>query len=253
MYLWQKSATQTWWKKNETRLVGVAGDRLAIIERPNRRRLQLELASQSRTQLLTLTKNFNGRIQKLPRDWLKGLLRRETNPLKIGTRELIIPAGAAFGTGEHATTAMSLRLLEKFSRNWKPNWSIIDLGTGSGVLALAAKLLGASRAVRIDNDSVAISTARQNARLNRIDGVQFRLADVRRCKSLARFDVATANLFSELLIEILPMLKHASWLILSGILRDQERKVARALARHKIDIIDVRRRGKWVAILGRCR
>jgi ribosomal protein L11 methyltransferase len=148
---------------------------------------------------------------------------------------------------------MSLRLLEKLTRGWKPGWSIIDLGTGSGILALAAKCLGANRVIAIDNDPLAIATAKENARLNKIYGVQFLVQDVRRCKFPRKIDIVTANLFSELLIKILPKLKAARWIILSGILRNQERDVTRALRRHKIDIVQVRRRGKWVAILAAVR
>jgi len=231
----------------------VVGEDLAIIDQPNRKRLQLEVASKSRPQLENLGKKFGGRIEKLPGDWLKRSLNQKTKPIQVGGKRLVIPAGAAFGTGEHPTTAMSLRLLEKLSRSCKDNWSMLDLGTGSGVLALAAKLLGATPVIAIDNDPVAISTAKQNARLNRIRGAQFRVADVRKWKSSKSLDVLTANLCSELLIEILPKLKAARSLILSGFLRTQERDVRRALALKKIDVVEARRRGKWVAVLARCR
>ena len=260
MYLWRKSATRKWLGNNESRLRAFAGDRLAIVEKTNRKRFQLEVASKSRPELRLLSKQFGGRIEKLPRDWLKRSLRTKTRPIKVGAGQLIIPAGVAFGTGEHATTAMSFRLLEKLTRKWKPGWSMVDLGTGSGILALAAKRLGAARVIGIDNDPIAIRTAKQNARLNKIGSVQFRIGDVRRWKSQAksrlrqgygaRVDIIIANLFSELLVEILPRLKGASWLILSGILRGQELAVRSGLKRNKIDIVQVQRRGKWVAILG---
>lgn len=261
MYLWRRPASQRWWRDTEERLRAAAGDRLVIIEEAGRKRLQLEVASPSRAELRSLIKEFGGRVLKLPHDWLKRF--SHTEPIGIGrrltivrsrkdrqsTNELIIPSGLAFGTGEHATTAMSLRLLEKLTRKWKPGWSIVDLGTGSGVLALAARYFGATRVVGIDNDPVAIATAKENARLNKIRVVQFRVGDVRCWKSSRRIDIATANLFSELLIKILPKLKAARWMILSGVLRVQERDVTRALRRHKIDIVQVRQRGKWVAIL----
>jgi ribosomal protein L11 methyltransferase len=278
MYLWRRQGSETWWRDNAEELRTVAGDRLAIIEQAGRRRLQFEVVSSSRVGLLNLAKQFGGRVEKLPRDWLKRFSRgQKTEPVRIGKRlivlrsqkdreassfpyNLIIPLGAAFGTGEHATTAMSLRMLEKLTRRWRPGWSIIDLGTGSGILTLAACLLGARRVIGIDNDPVAISTAKENARLNRIRAVQFRVSDVRRWRSPSksflrrsgygdRVDIIIANLFSELLIEILPKLKVARWMILSGILRNQESDVTHALMRHKIDILQVRRRGKWVAIL----
>jgi ribosomal protein L11 methyltransferase len=142
-------------------------------------------------------------------------------------------------------------MLEKLTRHWVSGWSIVDVGTGSGVLALAAKCLGANRAVGIDNDPIAISTAKDNARLNKISAVRFQVADVCDWKFPRALDVITANLFSELLIEMAPKFKTARWLIFSGILRAQENGVRQALTEHKMDIIEARRRGKWVAILAR--
>jgi len=249
MYLWRKSATPKWLSDNKSQLRTLTGDQLAIVERPGRERLHLEVACRSQTGAQKLAGYFGGRVKKLPADWLKRFLRRKTKPLKLGNRQLIIPAGAAFGTGEHATTALSLHLLQTLTRNWKRRWSIVDLGTGSGILALAAKHFGAARVFGIDNDPVAISTAKRNARLNKIGNVKFRGGDVKRWKSRRKIDIVTANLFSELLIEILPKLKVARWLILSGILRGQMRDVRRGLKRNKIDIVQVQRRGKWVAVL----
>jgi len=140
-------------------------------------------------------------------------------------------------------------LLEQVTRGWKPGWSLVDLGTGSGILALAAKCFGAKRVVAIDTDPTAIATAKENARLNKIDNLDFQLADVRRWNSPRKIDIVTANLFSELLIEILPKLKRSRRLILSGVLRGQEKELIRALQRNKIDIVQVQRRRKWVAIL----
>jgi len=267
MYLWRRWASQKWWSDKEERLRAAACDRLAIIEEAGRKRLQLEVASPFRAEVQSLVKEFGGRVLKLPHNWLKRFSReQQTEPIRIGKRlivlrsqkdreassfpyNLIIPSGLAFGTGEHATTAMSLRMLEKLTRSWKPGWSIVDLGTGSGILALAATHFGATDVIGIDNDPVAIATAKENARLNKIGDVEFRVGEVRRWEFPRNIDIVAANLFSELLIEILPKLKAARWLILSGILRNQERDVTRAVRRHKIDIVQVRRRGKWVAIL----
>ena len=145
---------------------------------------------------------------------------------------------------------MSLRLLEEVTRRRKPQF-VVDLGTGSGILALAASCFGAKRVVAIDIDPTAIATAEANARLNKIENVDFQLGDVRRWNSKRRIDIATANLFSELLIQILPKLKRSSCLILSGVLRTQEKEFVRALRRHKINPVEVRRRGKWIAVLAK--
>ena len=166
---------------------------------------------------------------------------------------LIIPAGAAFGTGEHVTTAMCLRLLEEITRNIKPDWSAADIGTGSGVLALAAKCFSAGRVVAVDIDARAVSTARANAHLNKIKGIDFRHLDAHEWRPRGKFEIVMANLFSRLLLEILPKLKAKlrsnGWLILSGILRSQERELMRGLRASKFVVLQVRRRGKWTALL----
>ena len=162
---------------------------------------------------------------------------------------LAIPASLAFGTGEHATTAMSLRFLEQLTRRWNPGWSLVDLGTGSGILALAAKRLGAGPVIGIDNDPAAISMVKSNARLNKIRGATFQFGDVHRWNPAQKIDVITANLYSDLLIEILPKLRGGEWLILSGILRSQKHEFVRALQRNHLDVVNMKRRGKWMAFL----
>ena len=273
MYLWRKIAEPRWLSARENILQARSGGRLAIISRPGRKRRQLEIACTSRNDSRKLVEEFGGRTEKLPRNWLKrfACLHR-SKPLKVGKRLviagkidfqtpkafvlkkrrlLVIPASAAFGTGEHATTAMSLRLLERLTREWKNRWSLGDLGTGSGILALAAKRFGAKRVVGIDVDPKAISVAKVNARLNKIDNVDFKLVDLRKWKSWAGRDIVAANLYSELLIEILPKLKRSNWLILSGVLRIHENKFFHALRRNKIEVAKVNRRGKWIAVLAK--
>jgi ribosomal protein L11 methyltransferase len=270
MYLWRKAAKPSWLKGCEERLQTRARGMLAVISSPGRKSLQLEIACRSRTESQAFIHEFGGRVEKVPRNCLKRFARQErTEPLRIGRRLLIsrngdfqitrpigkpsllvIPAGTAFGTGDHATTAMSLRLLEGVTRERKPHF-VVDLGTGSGILALAASCFGAKRVVAIDVDPTAIATAETNARLNRIENVDFQLGDVRRWNPRRGIDIVTANLFSELLIQILPKLERSSCLILSGVLRSQEKEFVRALRRHKIDIVEVRRRGKWIAVLAK--
>jgi ribosomal protein L11 methyltransferase len=268
MYLWRKTAGPCWLRAREERLQARARGALAIIARPGRRRVQIEIACTSRNESRKLVQEFGGSAKKLRRDWLKRFAHKEKpKPLRIGKRlmvvrsptkreagrsphSLIVPAGAAFGTGEHATTAMSLRLLEEVTRGTEPKF-VVDLGTGSGILALAAKCFGARRVVGIDVDPTAISTAKASAHLNKIDNIDFQLGDVRRWKPAGAIEIVTANLSSELLIEILPKLKRSNWLMLSGVLRAQEKEFVRALRRHKIEIVEVRRRGKWIAVLAK--
>jgi ribosomal protein L11 methyltransferase len=294
MFVWRKRASAVWLAANEAPLREIGGQRLAIISRADRKSAIAEIAGNSRRNLEKIRSRFGGTIEKLPRDWLKEFSRsQKSEPIKIGNRlliyrsvtsknrsgnkSLLIPAGRAFGTGEHPTTAMSLRLLERSTRFWgaqaaslhssgagrrrlfregsagslrspEPERTLLDLGTGSGILALAAARFGAKRVIAIDDDPVAIATARENARRNKLDNIDFRIADVRRWPFPPRSEIITANLFSELLIEILPKLKRTQRLILSGILRDQEGQLVRALKRNGIVIVEIRRRAKWVAI-----
>src|SRR5436189_2839564 len=273
MYLWRKIAEPRWLGAHENILQACSRGRLAIISKPGRKRRQLEIAGTSRDDSRKLVEEFGGRVEKLPRDWLQRFARlHQSKPIKVGKRLviagkidcqtskafglkkprlLVIPASAAFGTGEHATTAMSLRLLERLTREWTNSWSLADLGTGGGILALAAESFGAGRVVGVDVDPKAISVAKANARLNKIDNVDFKLGDLRKWKFWAGRDIIAANLYSELLIEILPNLKRSNWLILSGVLRMHEDKFFHALRRNKIEIVKVNRRGKWIAVVAK--
>jgi ribosomal protein L11 methyltransferase len=165
----------------------------------------------------------------------------------------VIPAETAFGTGDHATTAMCLRLLERFTRERPAGWTMLDAGTGSGTLAIAGSCLGAARVLAIDNDPLAGTVARRNARANAVRNIEFRSGDVLNQKLAEKFDVITANLFSEILISALPIwsrhLARGGGLILSGILRSQENGIVAALQRNRFSVEEVRRRGKWVALL----
>ena len=244
---------------------------LAVISRPGRVRSLVQVICRRRAGAEKLVREFGGVARVLPRNWLKIAQKHEAHaPIRIGRRleivseparsskarsmpQLIIPAAGAFGTGEHATTAMSLRLLEEITRNLPPGWRLLDAGTGTGILALAARRLGAREVLGLDNDPRAVAHARQNARLNRISRARFIAADLLRWKPSARYEVVTANLFSELLIAALPTFRHAlrakGYLIASGILHEQTEAVARALRRNAFQVEKQRRRGKWIAFL----
>ena len=130
---------------------------------------------------------------------------------------------------------------------------MLDLGTGSGIFALAAKRFVADRVVAVDNDPTAIATAKENARVNGITGIDFHVADATKLSRSQSFDLIAVNLYSELLITILPrtksMQKRNGALILSGIMRVQQRGVISALRRSGFRAKPIRRRGKWIAIL----
>ena len=265
MILWQKQASAKWLAATEARLEEFAGFRLAIITRPGRARGIAQVVCRRRRQAENLRQRFGGTIQTQPRNWLRS---PPHPPIRIGRRlevvsklqdsnsarpQLIIPAAGAFGTGEHATTAMSLRLLEQATRNIPSGWRLLDAGTGTGILALAARRLGAAEVLGLDHDPRAVATARENARLNHLRRAKFVTSDILQFKTLVRFDVVTANLFSELLIAALPVFWRAARIggavIASGILREQAAEVIRALARARFHLEKQRRCGKWIALL----
>jgi ribosomal protein L11 methyltransferase len=269
MYIWRKRATADWLRRRNENLLCRFGNALAIIEQPGKARTLVEVSSGTRKEALQIRREFGGTIEKLRSDWLEQLAKRNrAKPLRIGSRlivsrtrapkvkaarTIVIPAEAAFGTGEHATTAMCLRMLERITRRRDPGWSMLDAGTGSGILAIAGSCLGANRIVAIDNDPLASAVAKRNAAANRVHDIEFRTGDVLTQKFPGKFDIITANLYSEILIAALPVWKRSlannGYLILSGILRSQEATVTTALGRNAFAVCETRRRGKWIALL----
>lgn len=273
MHLWRKRVTTRWWRLRGEDLTDRFGGSLAVIERPGAKRVTLEVLCAKGPDARALLREFGGSIERLRRDWLQQFTKQApAKPLRIGSRlvvlrapekgnapkatgarRLVIPAEAAFGTGEHATTAMCLRLLEQTAHRFQPGWTMLDAGTGSGILALAGSYFGAGRVFAIDNDPLACATAKRNARANRVRNIEFSTGDILKRKLTGKFEIITANLFSEILIKALPIwsrhLAPGGHLILSGILRGQESTVLRALRRHRFTISEIRRRGKWIALL----
>jgi ribosomal protein L11 methyltransferase len=142
---------------------------------------------------------------------------------------VIIEPSMAFGTGHHATTRLCLEALQALD---DPDGFVLDVGTGSGVLAIAARQLGAHRALGIDNDPEAIRCAHDNLRLNRgVDGVAFQTADLMSWdeKLVPAADVVTANLTGSLLCRSAPALVAAlapgGTLIVSGLLEEERQAV----------------------------
>jgi ribosomal protein L11 methyltransferase len=258
----------------------IGADRLVQIAPANGRAPRMEVYCTSAQEAHGLVHRFGGQVRALAdEDWQPAPATALGRPLSIGARLLVtawpdevealrssnrgkqvlcIPAAMAFGTGEHATTAMCLRLLAGAARRRRDHggWDMLDLGTGSGILALAAVLLGAEHADGLDNDADAVRTAKGNARLNRMTAAQARFAraDLVRWAAPAgrRWPVVTANLFSELLIGLLPnviapALARDGDLILSGVLAAQQSGVEAAIRRSGLDLVNVKRGGRWRA------
>lgn len=269
MYIWRKRVATDWLGQRSENLVGRFGSALAITEQPGKARTLVEISCGTKTEAVRLRREFGGTIERLRVDWLEQFAKRNRGkPLRIGARlivsrtrapkvkaarTIVIPAEAAFGTGEHATTAMCLRLLERITRRRDTGWSMLDAGTGSGILAIAASCLGALQVIAIENDPLACAIARRNAEANGVQNIEFRTGDVLKQKFLGKFDIIAANLYSEILIAALPALRRLlaahGCLILSGILRSQEPTIITALGRNAFAMHETKRHGKWIALL----
>jgi ribosomal protein L11 methyltransferase len=147
-----------------------------------------------------------------------------------GTRLVILPS-TGFGTGHHATTRLCLRALQSIDLTGR---SVLDVGTGSGVLALAAVMLGAGVVRGIDYDADAIRAAIENLELNPgLAPVEFRVADLSQVV-LPAADVVTANLTGSVLIRsarrLIDLVRPAGTLIVSGLLEDERDAVVEAFS-----------------------
>ncbi|MFT5467242.1 MAG: ribosomal protein L11 methyltransferase [Verrucomicrobiales bacterium] len=174
---------------------------------------------------------------------------RSENP---GADLLIFPPEMAFGTGDHETTSTCLEMLVENSP--AEPWSFLDLGTGTGILAVAASFLGASRIVGTDFDSKAIEVAQGSLARNGVsaNSVELREQDVLAWEPDEQFDLVAANLFSTVLIEAMPgiraSVKDGGQVILSGILREQLLAVETAAKDAGLTFERVVERGKWASV-----
>ncbi len=162
--------------------------------------------------------------------------------------------GMAFGTGLHPTTRLCLALIEDVAdRGFLSHATALDVGCGSGILAIAAALLGADAVLGVDTDSLAVETTTKNAALNGLaDRISARQGSVPIAGSQHEFDVVLANLIASLLIDLAEPLansvKSGGRLIASGIFSDREPEVRTAFEAAGLRVLDARREGDWVAL-----
>ena len=162
------------------------------------------------------------------------------------TIAIVIPPSMGFGTGHHSTTRLCLAALQSIDLRGK---FVLDVGTGSGLLAIAAAKLGAARAVGTDDDADAIQAARENLDFNGVTNVEFVVSDLMK-EPLPVADVVLANITGAMLIRaaghLLKAVRPGGVLILSGILASEGDEVRRAFANLTV-IADVQE-DEWVGI-----
>ncbi len=169
--------------------------------------------------------------------------------LPPGRRLIIVDPGRAFGTGTHETTRLCLRALERAFEK-EPPQRVLDLGTGTGILAIACALLGARQVTAIENDAEALESAREHAAKNGVH-LDLRLGDGGRGLDAGAYDFVVANLTAPILreraSEIARLARPAGRLVLSGLLGQEAPSVAAAYAGFGAltQAVD----GEWAALL----
>ena len=157
--------------------------------------------------------------------------------------------GMAFGTGQHPTTRLSIRLLEE---TIKGNEILADIGTGSGILSIAAAKLGASHIDAVDIDETALPVAANNIQLNGVESVIHLQTGNGLDACDGKYDVIIANILTKVLLPMIPdlpqFLNVGSVVILSGIMTQEAEQVVKVLKLHQLSPINIEQDEAWVGI-----
>ena len=174
----------------------------------------------------------------------------ETYENRDNRKVISLDPGAAFGTGAHATTYLCLSCLEDIVDG---NSSVLDIGTGSGILAVAACLLGAKNAVGVDIDELAVETAKKNAEANGVsDKTEFLMGDLAD-KVSGKYSIICANIVADVVIRLLDnvsdYMTEDGYLLVSGIIDIRAKEVEEALKAHGFKPVKAPVREEWHAYL----
>ena len=246
--------------------------------------LEINEGIEETRQKLEQSLYYLGMIQPLPapvyqqiadQNWMEAW-KKNYRPIPVGKRLVIVPAwlespdpervpiridpGMAFGTGTHPTTQLCLELLEAAVEKVRPE-RVMDIGCGSGILSIAALKLGAGQVLGLDIDPQSVKNSRENAELNSIGEElllgQGSVAEVREGGFPFRSaPLILVNILAPVIIRLFDagladLCEPGGALILSGILADQEERVAKAAAAHGLRLDDRRQMGDWVALMAR--
>lgn len=191
------------------------------------------------------------------------------HPIKVGEKLVIVPMwekyeekpgeiivrmdpGMAFGTGTHETTRLVCGLIEKYI---VPGQRMLDVGTGSGILAICASKLGAKECFAYDIDPVAVRVAKENVKDNELTNISCGVSDLLKDVDLSggKFDFAVANIVADIIVrmsdDIGNYIKDGAYLICSGIIERYEADVRAAMERNGFDIVETARESDWVAMV----
>lgn len=276
MWVWSKLSSAKWGDAWEERFHALPDTSLVITEIAGKKSIRVEMYCQRKADAARIQKQFGGTVRPLKKENWAAMAMPHIAPIKIrgrflvvsdtdektlahyraehpGRELLIIPVEMAFGTGDHPTTAACLRLVCDLPLAGQ---RVLDLGCGTGILALAARKLGAARVLAVDFDPEAVAASKRNARRNGVRGIDFQRQDVLAwTPDEAPFDVILANIFADVLTASFPKMKKLlardGVLILSGILDKSAPGLleeGRAAGFHFTEVIQ---RGKWVTAVAR--
>ena len=201
-------------------------------------------------------------------DWANSW-KKYYHPIKVGDRVVIVPAwekyepedgelplimdpGMAFGAGTHETTRLVMMQIEKYV---KPGCSVLDVGTGSGILSISASLLGAGKINAYDIDPTAVRIARENAVINKCDNITVNVSDLLSSVEKMKYDLICANIVADIIIRMsadLSAFAHEGTVfIASGILTERREEVLAAMKKTPFSLIDSAEENGWCALIFR--
>jgi ribosomal protein L11 methyltransferase len=276
LYVWSKLSALRWEDAWQERFYGMPRVSPVLTTLPGGKTVRVEVYCERKTDAVKIQKEFGGSLRTLkPKNWAAPAAER-LKPVKVRDRLIIahdetafaeataahpdrivlhIPGEMAFGTGDHATTSTCLRLLVDYAANRNGPWSVLDMGCGTGILALAAAKLGAKPVSGFDYDPAAVRISKKNATLNGVRSVKFTCEDMTTWEPGPPHDVVLANIFYDVLTlsfsKIAAAAKPGGIVIVSGILHTQAAGCLAAGKRAGLKFEAPIRRGKWVTALAR--
>jgi len=241
--------------------------------------IRVEVYTETEEEAQKIQKQFGGSMRKLVHKNWAAVTEPTRPPIRIRSSIIIsglrdddarekvqqefpgrhiiqIPADMAFGTGDHATTSSCMRFLVDVAKEKKgDDWDMLDLGTGSGVIAIAARMLGAHHCHGMDYDPQAVKVARRNVRRNGVSLVKISETDVLAWTPDRQWPVVVANLFSTILQQAFPIIAKAleknGDIIVSGILKEQWDETRAVAEKNGLSFTKVVSKGKWVSARGK--
>ena len=200
-------------------------------------------------------------------DW-ENNWKKYYKPIKVGEKIVIKPIweeyskksdeiiveldpGMAFGTGSHETTRMCIKALE---RHVDANSTVFDIGTGSGILAIAAAKLGAKKVIGVDLDPVAVDSAKQNVSYNDIDNIEILYGDLMEVVK-GKANIVIANIMADIIMFLTKQVKafivEGGYFISSGIILSKKDEVINKLTECGFKIEEINIEGEWVCIVAK--